>query len=572
MVRHSPTDVPDRPAEELEQRDLVRCVLRREAFHPLLAEAVAGYLDLLPGGTRVGIYPPGPAAQALLERHSASLRRHEPVFILTDPLGATTFQGFPLVPPAALRACPPEAVIILSARFEHEMAAELGFMDPVRVVRPLALLEASGLERVLGRARDLIADRVEREAARMAAELPGDRPLVLFLTSHPPHHIVKIMGEAVRQGFAVAVVAEYPKGTSGDPLGAYVGTGCFHSLYVSRYSLAQEFLALERRLKPRLVHLETGMDAAQSIARVVAQKTTPAVVEYRDFPQTVFPTEEAAMKAWRLPPEEYREESDAHRRIFLGADGIIMKDAPETLDFLSGLYGHRPERVLQFYPYFSDDLAAPSGGPKLSAVLGEPHIVYAGAVVDAPGWHNYPIYRSLLAAGRILADQGIHLTIYNANDPGDGRGFEDYRVLAGVCPYFHYHPALPYRELKTVLPRHDFGWLCFDFSQARENPFFHRITMGSKVFTYLEAGLPVLISPEQEFMARVVTRDLGSGVPLAFWDLPQLRRILDRQDWTAVHRRIRAAQATWTYRSHGPRLGAFYHSCAGTRGPGPWSA
>ena len=250
----------------------------------------------------------------------------------------------------------------------------------------------------------------------------------------------------------------------------------------------------------------------------------------------------------------------------MGADGIIMKDAPETLDFLADLYGHRPGKVLHFYPYFSEEWAAGAAVEKLSSQDGAIHIVYAGGIVNDPKWHNYPLYRSLLAAGRCLAAQGIHLTIYNASD-ATGEGFEAYLALDRESPCFHYHPGVAYADLKTVLPQHDFGWFCFDFSEARENPFFHKITMGSKVFSYLEAGLPILISPEQEFMARLITEDLGIGLRLAFADLPKLGAMLASVSWEPVRERLREAQKRWTYEEHGHRLRTFYETLAAPEGP-----
>jgi hypothetical protein len=370
------------------------------------------------------------------------------------------------------------------------------------------------------------------------------------------------MREAVRQGYAVAALVECSRSAQGEALRAYSGQGCFHSLHLADYGLAQEFRALQRRLNPSLLHVEVSIGPPHALAEALAGRTCPAAVEYRDFPQTVFRTRVEAIEALRQSPEEYDREQEAHRRIYLGADGVILKDAPEVLDFLEGLYRHRPRRVLPFFHYFSEEMAAAEHTPKFSDADGQIRVVYAGGVVDDPGWHNYPLYHSLLEAGRILGEQGIHLTIYNAADTS-GTGFAEYRRLAERCPTFHYHGALPYRELRTVLPRHDFGWFCFDFREARENPFFHRITMGSKVFTYLEAGLPVLISPEQAFMADLVTRRLGSGIALPFGDLPNLRRILQEVDWQPVRENIQHARQEWTYARHGGELRAFYERLRG---------
>jgi hypothetical protein len=548
---------------ELQRQDLVRSLLYKEKLHPLVAEAVAARLDRMPPGKRVGLYGCGSIARVLVAGHGPSLARHRPLFLVTDPQGMDTFQGYPVAAAAALRKQPPDLVLILNVRFEEAMAAQVDYLPPDRVHRLRPLLQEHGLAPLLERVEAAIHRSVAQALPEIEARLPAGRKRILFLTSNPPLHLVKIMAEAVRQGYGVVVVADFPRAAQAGVLRGYADQGWFHALHLAEYSLAREFLLLERSLAPHVDHLEVSMEPPHAADLVLAARTAPVAVEYRDFPQTVFRNREDALRTLGRRPEEYDQEQDAHRRIYLGADGIIMKDAPETLDFLEGLYRYRPPRVLQFLPYVNEDLAPAGPVEKLSARTGEPHVVYAGGVVDDPGWHNYPICHSLLTAGRILADQGIHLTVYNAADAGGG--FQEYRELDRQCRYFHYHPQVPYRDLKDLLPRHDFGWFCFDFREARENPLFHRITFGSKVFTYLEAGLPVLISPEQEFMARMVTETLGSGITVPFQDLHRLGRVLREQDWPRIRARMAEARSQWTYARHGHELRAFYDALAGSR-------
>jgi len=540
-----------------QRENFIHALLSRERMLPMVAEAVAAMLDRLPAGSRVGFYACGLMARILVKTQRRALERLDTVFILTDPKGVDRFQGFPLVPAAALAENPPGDVVILSTRHQREMSAQVAFLPEGHIHCLVPLIEAYGLDGLMERALASIHESIRLGALRMARELPRDRKRVLFLSLNPPQHLVKTMAAAAGEGFAVAVVVESLMITPTISLADYAGKGCFHSLYHAEYWPAYEFLELEKRLKPLVDHVEVYMGTSESVAHILERRAAPAAVEYRDFPQTVFRGREEAIQAMRVPPEDYDLEVARQKRIYLSADGVIMKDAPETLDFLEDLYGHRPRHVLPFFHYFSEEWADAGPVEKLSAATGEPHLVYAGGVVNDPGWHNYPLYHSLLEAGRILADQQIHLTIYNAGD-SSGEGFEDYLRLAEDCPFFHYHPAVPYSELKHVLPRHDFGWFCFDFSEARENPFFHKITMGSKVFSYLEAGLPVLISPEQEFMARIVTRDLGSGILMPFKDLGNLKQTLLQQDWAPIRANILEARKHWTYREHGHRLREFY--------------
>jgi hypothetical protein len=541
--------------------ELRRTLTRNVKLAPLLAEALAGFLHRQPEGARVALYGCGTFAKALVERHPEALSRLDTRFVMSESGNTAVYCGYPVVSPITLAADPPHVVVLLSATFAHEMLGNLTSFPRERVVTLDDVVEAYGLERLLTKVRKAITLHVAAEVERMRRELPAGRKLIVFFTQQAPQHMVKTMREACRLGYAVAVVVERAQVTSSISLTHYAGKGYFHSLYEAQFIASLEFLALERALHPVLTHAEAGMWSAEPLAYVMELKTAPIAVEYRDFKQTVFASDADGMAAMRLTPEDYAREMAAQRRVYTLADGVIMKDAPDVLDFLEERYGVRQQNILRFYHYFSEGMTAPSNVEKFSAATGELHVVYAGGVVNDPNWHNYPIYKSLLDAGRILAEQGIHLTIYNAGD-SSGQGYEEYLRLDEECPYFHYNFAVPYDALKDVLPRHDFGWFCFDFSKARENPFFLKITMGSKVFTYLEAGLPVLVSPEQSFIADIITNQQQTGVAVSFRQLPKLAAILTDLDRARLAANIARARAEWTYETHASRLGAFYRGLA----------
>lgn len=544
--------------EAMDAPTVFRCITGNPHLHPLLAEILAAYLRALEPGTSLGLYGYGSIAQALLASFPDALSHLRVCFVLTDPDGQVELGGLPVRAAADLVQEPPEHILVLSTRFEKEILARLSYLPPTCPIILKQVFEACSPEGLGLQVLSALISHVAVEAERMRREIPTGKPLVVFLTPHPPQHMVKTMREVVKLGYAVAVVVQSLQFTAQTSLRDYAGQGYFHSLYEAKqFDVALEFLELERQLQPALIHGEVSMGSTEPLACILEACSTPVVIEYRDFPETVFCTREDAMAAMQVDDETYAREELARRMVYLRADGLIMKDAPETLDFMANLYGQRPKAVLPFYHYFSEELAAPTQVRKLSEETGEFHIVYAGGVVNDPKWHNYPLYHSLLDAADVLEAQKIHLTIYNAGD-GNGRGFEEYVERSAGSHYFHYHRGVPYAQLREILPRHDFGWFCFDFAKARENPFFMKITFGSKVFSYLEADLPVLISPEQAFMADMVTNTLGAGVAISFKDIGRLREILQSTDWALIRENIRQSRRDWTYAKHAHRLGAFY--------------
>ncbi|MFH1673083.1 MAG: hypothetical protein ABIF87_06630 [Pseudomonadota bacterium] len=533
------------------------------ASNPDLAEicskAVAQYLDGLPSGERVAFYGCGNLSRVLIENHAPSLKRLSAHFMITNPDGTDDFHGFPKYSLRDVKHCPPDRVVIMSYVFQAEMSKNLEFMGPDRGMILTQVIDGADHESLLNEVLAALTEHLKPHLERLDALCKRGSPVVCFATHMAAHHLLKTMREVHKRGYSIILVVEHAKITDTIFLKEFEGQGYFDYLYESKYSYSLELLEILKRCPINLVHAEAGMWSSLPLAHLMKEKPCPIAVEYRDFKQTVFADDAIAMETLKLLPEDYNREREAQKNIYTLADGIIYKDSPEVIGYLKREYDYVPKKQLQFMHYCSHDFFAEEDCiRKLSHYDSRFHIVYAGNLVNNPQWHNYPIFSSLFEAARTLADQGIHFAIYNAND-STGRGFEEYIRLADELELFDYHFAVPYNKLKSVLPCYDFGWFCFDFSKATENPLFLRTTMGSKIFSYLEAGLPVLVSPEQAYIKRVVL-DIGIGIELRFDELEWLGRILQERDWHEIFDNIQRARQVYTYEQQSSRLINFYRS------------
>ena len=238
---------------------------------------------------------------------------------------------------------------------------------------------------------------------------------------------------------------------------------------------------------------------------------------------------------------------------------MILKDSPEVIDHLEEMYRHRPS-WLHYFPYPCREFSPSASTAKRSKTSGGTHIVFAGSLHNDSRWHPYPSSptRPSTPFG-CSTDQGIHFSIYNGLD-SNGAGYEEYLELASHNPLFEYHFAIAVRStLPSLLAAHDFGWFCFDYSAAPESPFFHKTTFGSKIFSYVEAGLPVLISPDITYMCSVV-ESLGIGLPLSFTDIPHLSETLRQTDVNRLLDGVRRAQQELSMDRQIPRIVEFYET------------
>ncbi|MBX7082683.1 MAG: hypothetical protein K1X88_25985 [Nannocystaceae bacterium] len=212
------------------------------------------------------------------------------------------------------------------------------------------------------------------------------------------------------------------------------------------------------------------------------------------------------------------------------------------------------------------------GGPALDAVVADatvPQLRFVPALprawAHAPGGREVGPWRlvhvgqikSAAASPRAFGDlvlaplfhdltrQGMYVTAHpgvtgaGAHDP-----LADYTALARRDHAFTLHAHLPLRRLVDALAgQHDFGLLLYRFPATLAVGRTHlRIALASKLFTYLAAGLPVLVSPELETMATLV-REHGVGLVIEPEALPRLRSTLDGCDLRGMQRAVAAAQS-----------------------------
>lgn len=138
-----------------------------------------------------------------------------------------------------------------------------------------------------------------------------------------------------------------------------------------------------------------------------------------------------------------------------------------------------------------------------------------------------------------LVGQGLEVAAYG----GAGGRDDEYVAAAQRIERFEFHGRIEVRALIDALHgRHDFGLLLYRFDDDLAVGRRHLQTaLASKLFVYLAAGLPVLVSPELEYMAELVrTHGLGLVVPRD--QHGQLAELLAGCDYAALQANVAAAQ------------------------------
>ena len=115
-----------------------------------------------------------------------------------------------------------------------------------------------------------------------------------------------------------------------------------------------------------------------------------------------------------------------------------------------------------------------------------------------------------------------------------------YIDLAMADPRFRFTDGHSPNKVAEELAKYDFGLILFDIPpEVLENqPLLMRWGVGTKLFTYLEAGIPVLVNSEYETMAAFVETH-GIGLALNSHDISKLKQKLKETDISELRENVR---------------------------------
>lgn len=388
---------------------------------------------------------------------------------------------------------------------------------------------------------------------------PG-RPLILYSTFSFSHNYLKLLKQLRAGGALIALhLADgFMCGTV--PLSSLSGQGYFDALLVSNpYVLELPFLAEHYPFDA--VHASVGTGSPYVFAELTRRAKCPVIIDYFDFREVMHGGDEAIGRNFGIT--DMALELSLWRQVFTQAAGIIYLDSPEVVADLARAHGHEP-KALHFQSYVLDEWLAPDP----AALRGQEDrlpgsIVFAGGL-HKPKQHGFACHGSFFEGIRRVLDQGFAFCVINGCDPGHGEGFACYLDLARQRPDFTYEPALPNDRLVPRLAGFDLGWNAQNLGEGAEKPYYFRTLMGSKLYNYLEAGLPCVVATESAYVADFVRRkNIGLALGWADWD--RFGELARQADWAEIRASVARVRRESTMARHAPRLFSFYNDVAGQR-------
>jgi hypothetical protein len=155
-----------------------------------------------------------------------------------------------------------------------------------------------------------------------------------------------------------------------------------------------------------------------------------------------------------------------------------------------------------------------------------------------------------------LSAQGIHFHIYPS--PSNVRAdYEEYEVTAKENPYFHFHAPVAQHELALEMSKYDWGILPFFAGQNEQSEAKYKYATTLKLFNFMEAGLPVIVSKDIIYQSWILDR-YGCGVLIDGTHIKSLRDKITPDKRSAAVKNLLKARQTLSLGQNTGRLLAFY--------------
>lgn len=291
---------------------------------------------------------------------------------------------------------------------------------------------------------------------------------------------------------------------------------------VSRYGEKYNIIVLIASLQP----------AAQALVLLNMDRYWPVFIDHYDSLWCLSYFSKKATEKSDTFTNISQEEINAERFCFENADGIIARSGT-LLRLIEENHIKTPIYLIEdkcnkkfFQPVI------PHNGPKRS----EWSVVYAGIFYPMNFDKNLAGDTQFVPLGRFFAEERIHFNLYPS--PHHNYQYPEYYEEASRNPYFHIHSAVDFDKVHQEINQYDFGWNSIDFSRSiLFSETSRKYELSLKFYTYLEAGLPVIINGLLERSKRIIS-ETGCGFIFENETPQGLRKAIESQDMIQMKKNV----------------------------------
>lgn len=221
----------------------------------------------------------------------------------------------------------------------------------------------------------------------------------------------------------------------------------------------------------------------------------------------------------------FQQEFPHEKNVLSLSDGLVshgLEPIPATK-----IYGIKKRPPLLFFPLYCDNDFFQDNTKELNQ--DNIHLVYAGEIMgsfrDKKQFGNVQFHELIDA----LSKQKIHFHVYPSPSTLP-LYFEEYRQIEKQNPFFHLHKAVAQDQLAKELSQYHFGIIPFFKANTNQSDDKYKYSTALKLFNFIEAGIPVLVSEDIEFQCWMALR-YSAGIAINKEGIFSLKKIIEKVNY-----------------------------------------
>lgn len=387
---------------------------------------------------------------------------------------------------------------------------------------------------------------------------PSRKKRILFVTGSPTYNIIRQSIYLRKAGYETILL-----------MGTSLSLADFAEKYFDIVYIFNSIYTLSHILKearPYLIHVQ-GATRNSNHFGILGEvlSNSKMVFNFYDIPSTTIAGKDIeAGERDLVDVKEIQLDLFSERFACERADGLIFGYSGEVGEILKERYNTKSP-MLEFQSYPCDEFVS-NGSIKYSDSGGKVHIVYGGHVAPSHLPEQYFGDCQFHSVIEQLTKQGLYFDIYvlDVSFRRIKRDYGDYLALAEENPLFNFKRGAVLDKATEAFSRYDFGAMIYPYYKGevfrmgehimKEHV---RMRLPDKFFTYMEAGLPIIVSEELAYAARLV-KEYEIGIVLRRNDLDNLSEIINSYDREKLKANVKKAREELSMKRNIGRLISFY--------------
>lgn len=379
---------------------------------------------------------------------------------------------------------------------------------------------------------------------------------ILFLSNQPTFNIVRQSNYLRKEGFETFLLMDGNLSLINFYEKYFDLVHVFDSIYSLYYIL--------KEAEPYLIHVQgTTRNANHFGALAKLFSNSKVVFNFYDIPSTTIDDDEISMAGSLVGEEVIELDLFSEKYACEKCDGLIFGYTEKVGAILQSRYKIRGP-MLEFNSYPCEEFIQ-EVNEKYSDRDGKIHLVYGGNVAPIHAPDEY--FGDCKFHGLIdqLTGQGLYYDIHilYTNFMKFKQDYGDYLLKSEKNPLFNFRQGMVLDKATKEFSKYDFGLMIYPFNKG----VFHKGTRimdehvpmrcADKFFTYMEAGLPIIISEELQYGASIV-KEYEMGIVVRQNEFDNLSEIINRHDREKLIANVKKAREDMSMKNHIGRLIEFY--------------